>query len=282
MKKSLGLWGLLFPAGFWLFFFFLVPLGIVLVYSFAQRGVYGGIEWAFSLENYARALDPLYVKILWRSLGMALFTTIFCLLCGYPFAYFIAFAPARLKNLLLILLIIPFWTNFLIRTYAWIVILQEEGLINSLLLSIGVIRQPLNLLYTPMSVMLGMVYGYLPFMVLPLYSSLEKLQPALLEASMDLGANRLKTFLHVTLPLTAPGIAAGVVLVFIPTIGEFIIPDILGGAKTVLIGNLITNQFLTARDWPFGAAITFIVVLFVLAGLGISFKTLQNEEFIGS
>lgn len=282
MKKSLGLWGLLFPAGFWLFFFFLVPLGIVLVYSFAQRGVYGGIEWAFSLENYARALDPLYVKILWRSLGMALFTTIFCLLCGYPFAYFIAFAPAQLKNLLLILLIIPFWTNFLIRTYAWIVILQEEGLINSLLLSIGVIRQPLNLLYTPMSVMLGMVYGYLPFMVLPLYSSLEKLQPALLEASMDLGANRLKTFLHVTLPLTAPGIAAGVVLVFIPTIGEFIIPDILGGAKTVLIGNLITNQFLTARDWPFGAAITFIVVLFVLAGLGISFKTLQNEEFIGS
>ena len=282
MKKSLGLWGLLFPAGFWLFFFFLVPLGIVLVYSFTQRGVYGGIEWAFSLENYARALDPLYVKILWRSLGMALFTTIFCLLCGYPFAYFIAFAPARLKNLLLILLIIPFWTNFLIRTYAWIVILQEEGLINSLLLSIGVIRQPLNLLYTPMSVMLGMVYGYLPFMVLPLYSSLEKLQPALIEASMDLGANRLKTFLHVTLPLTAPGIAAGVVLVFIPTIGEFIIPDILGGAKTVLIGNLITNQFLTARDWPFGAAITFIVVLFVLAGLGISFKTLQNEEFIGS
>ena len=282
MKKSLGLWGLLFPAGFWLFFFFLVPLGIVLAYSFAQRGVYGGIEWAFSLENYARALDPLYVKILWRSLGMALFTTIFCLVCGYPFAYFIAFAPARLKNLLLILLIIPFWTNFLIRTYAWIVILQEEGLINSLLLSIGVIRQPLNLLYTPTSVMLGMVYGYLPFMVLPLYSSLEKLQPALLEASMDLGANRLKTFLHVTLPLTAPGIAAGIVLVFIPTIGEFIIPDILGGAKTVLIGNLITNQFLTARDWPFGAAITFIVVLFVLAGLGISFKTLQNEEFIGS
>lgn len=282
MKKSLGLWGLLFPAGFWLFFFFLVPLGIVLAYSFAQRGVYGGIEWAFSLENYARALDPLYVKILWRSLGMALFTTIFCLVCGYPFAYFIAFAPARLKNLLLILLIIPFWTNFLIRTYAWIVILQEEGLINSLLLSIGVIRQPLNLLYTPTSVMLGMVYGYLPFMVLPLYSSLEKLQPALLEASMDLGANRLKTFLHVTLPLTAPGIAAGIVLVFIPTIGEFIIPDILGGAKTVLIGNLITNQFLTARDWPFGAAITFIVVLFVLVGLGISFKTLQNEELIGS
>ncbi len=281
MKKSFGLWALLFPAGFWLFFFFLVPLGIILAYSFVLRGVYGGVEWTATLENYTRAIDPLYVKILWRSLGIALFTTMFCLVCGYPLAYFIAFAPARWKNLLLILLIIPFWTNFLIRTYSWIVILQEEGLINSLLLSIGVIRQPLNLLYTMKSVMIGMVYGYLPFMVLPLYSSLEKLQPSLLEASMDLGANRIKTFLHVTLPLTAPGIAAGVMLVFIPTIGEFVIPDLLGGAKTVLVGNLITNQFLTARDWPFGAAITFILVVFVLAGLGLSFKFIGNEELIG-
>lgn len=281
MKKSFGLWALLFPAGFWLVFFFLVPLGIVLVYSFVLRGVYGGVEWTGTLENYARALDPLYAKILWRSLVIALFTTIFCLLCGYPLAYFIAFAPERWKNLLLILLIIPFWTNFLIRTYSWIVILQEEGLINSLLLSMGIIRQPLNLLYTMKSIMIGMVYGYLPFMVLPLYSSLEKLQPSLLEASMDLGANRLRTFLHVTLPLTAPGIAAGVMLVFIPTIGEFVIPDLLGGAKTVLVGNVITNQFLTARDWPFGAAITFILVVFVLVGLGLSFKFIGNEELIG-
>ena len=281
MKKSFGLWALLFPAGFWLFFFFLVPLGIVLVYSFVLRGVYGGVEWTGTLENYTRAIDPLYAKILWRSLGIALFTTLFCLLCGYPLAYFIAFAPARWKNLLLILLIIPFWTNFLIRTYSWIVILQEEGLINSLLLSMGIIRQPLNLLYTMKSVMIGMVYGYLPFMVLPLYSSLEKLQPSLLEASMDLGANRVRTFLHVTLPLTAPGIVAGVMLVFIPTIGEFVIPDLLGGAKTVLVGNVITNQFLTARDWPFGAAITFILVVFVLVGLGLSFKFIGNEELIG-
>lgn len=281
MKKSFGLWALLFPAGFWLFFFFLVPLGIVLVYSFVLRGVYGGVEWTGTLENYTRAIDPLYAKILWRSLGIALFTTIFCLLCGYPLAYFIAFAPARWKNLLLILLIIPFWTNFLIRTYSWIVILQEEGLLNSLLLSMGIIRQPLNLLYTMKSIMIGMVYGYLPFMVLPLYSSLEKLQPSLLEASMDLGANRVRTFLHVTLPLTAPGIVAGVMLVFIPTIGEFVIPDLLGGAKTVLVGNVITNQFLTARDWPFGAAITFILVVFVLVGLGLSFKFIGNEELIG-
>jgi len=281
MKKTLGLWGLLFPAVFWLFFFFLVPLAIILVYSFLERGTYGGIRWIFTWENYTRAVDPLYVKILWRSLGIAVFTTLFCLVCGYPFAYFIAFAPPKLKNLLLLLLIIPFWTNFLIRTYAWIVLLQDEGLINSMLLYAGIIRQPLSLLYNVKAVMIGMVYGYLPFMVLPLYSTLEKLQPALLEASMDLGANRIKTFLHITVPLTAPGIAAGVVLVFVPTIGEFVIPDILGGAKSVLIGNIITNQYLTARDWPFGSAITFILATFVLIGLGIFFKYNKDVDLIG-
>ena len=281
MKKLFGLWGLLFPAGFWLLVFFLLPLGIILVYSFVERGVYGGIEWIFTWENYTRAFDPLYVKILWRSLGIALFTTVFCLLCGYPLAYFIAFAPAKWKNILLILLIIPFWTNFLIRTYAWIVILQDQGLLNSMLLRFGIIREPLNILYNVKAVMLGMVYGYLPFMVLPLYASLEKLQISHLEASMDLGANRFKTFLHITIPLTAPGIAAGIVLVFVPTIGEFVIPDILGGAKSILIGNIITNQFLTARDWPFGAAITFILVIFVLLSLGLFFKFSKNGELIG-
>jgi len=281
MRKFLGLWGLLFPAGFWLFFFFLLPLGIILVYSFAERGVYGGIEWVFTLENYSRAFDPLYIKILWRSLGIATLTTVLCLAGGYPLAYFIACASAKWKNLLLILLIIPFWTNFLIRTYAWIVLLQEQGLINSTLLQFGIIREPLSLLYNLKSVMLGMVYGYLPFMVLPIYASLEKLQPSLLEASMDLGANRVKTFLNVTIPLTAPGIAAGVTLVFVPTIGEFVIPDLLGGAKSVLIGNIITNQFLTARDWPFGAAITFILVIFVLLGLKIFLNVSKNGEFIG-
>lgn len=281
MKKLVGFWALVFPAYFWLFFFFLVPLGIILAYSFLQRGLYGGIEWVFTLENYIRAFDPLYVKILWRSIGIALFTTVFCILCGYPLAYFIAFAPPKLKNLLLILLVIPFWTNFLIRTYAWIAILQDQGLINIILLHLGIIREPLSLLYNMKSVMLGMLYGYLPFMVLPIYASLEKLQPSLLEASMDLGANRVKTFFYITIPLTAPGIAAGVILVFVPTIGEFVIPDILGGAKSVLIGNIITNQFLTARDWPFGAAITFILVVFVLIGLSLFFKFSKNEDFIG-
>ncbi|MBD3305571.1 ABC transporter permease subunit, partial [candidate division KSB3 bacterium] len=252
MKKFLGFGGLLFPAYFWLVAFFLVPLGIILVYSFVQRGLYGGIEWVFSWENYTRSVDPLYLKILWRSLGIGGLTTVCCLLCGYPLAYFIAFAPARLKTLLLILLVIPFWTNFLIRTYAWIAILQDQGVINMALERLGLIREPLDLLYNLKSVMLGMIYGYLPFMVLPIYASLEKLQPALLEASMDLGANRVKTFLYVTIPLSAPGVIAGIILVFVPTIGEFVIPDILGGAKSILVGNIITNQFLTARDWPFG------------------------------
>ncbi|PIE33014.1 spermidine/putrescine ABC transporter permease [candidate division KSB3 bacterium] len=281
MKKLFGLWGLLFPAGFWLLVFFLLPLGIILMYSFIERGVYGGVEWVFTWENYTRAFDPLYVNTLWRSLGIALFTTVFCLVCGYPLAYFIAFAPAKWKNLLLVLLIIPFWTNFLIRTYAWIVILQDQGLLNSMLLRFGIIREPLDILYNLKAVMLGLVYGYLPFMVLPIYASLEKLQISHLEASMDLGANRLKTFMNITIPLTAPGIAAGVVLVFVPTIGEFVIPDILGGAKSILIGNIITNQFLTARDWPFGAAITFILVIFVLIGLGIFFRFSKNGELIG-
>lgn len=271
-KKLLGLWGLLFPAWFWLVTFFLVPLGLILVYSFIQRGIYGGVEWTFTWENYARSIDPLYLKILWRSFGVALFTTGFCLICGYPLAYFIAFAPERWKNFFLMLLIIPFWTNFLIRTYAWIAILQDQGLVNRTLLALRLIHQPLQLLYTMKSVMLGMIYGYLPFMVLPIYTSLEKLDESLLEASMDLGANRIRTFLHVTVPLTIPGIVAGVILVFVPTIGEFVIPDILGGAKSILIGNIITNQFLTARDWPFGSAITFVIVLFVLIGLGMYFR----------
>ena len=281
MKRTLGLWGLLFPAGFWLLFFFIVPLGLIIVYSFAQRGLYGGIDWVFTWENYTRSFDPLYFKIFWRSSGIAVFTTVFCLLCGYPLAYFIAFASPRLKNFLLILLIIPFWTNFLIRTYAWIVILQDQGVINTSLLHFGIIREPLSLLYNIRAVMIGMLYGYLPFMVLPIYASLEKLNPLLLEASMDLGANRIKTFVYVTIPLTLPGIVAGIILVFVPTIGEFIIPDILGGAKTILLGNIVTNQFLTARDWPFGSAMTMLLVVFVLIGLSIYFKFSNEGEFLG-
>jgi spermidine/putrescine transport system permease protein len=256
--------------------FFLLPLLIMLVYSFAQRGTYGGfkpiedwgnylvsVEWA---SNYIRSLEPIYLEIYFRSLWMALLTTILCLVIGYPMAYFISLKiRPSFKNVMLTLVVIPFWTSFLIRTYAWIIILRSEGLINNALIAIGWISAPIEtLLYSEFAVMLGLVYGELPFMILPLYASIEKLDLSLLEAAGDLGANSFWTFWKVTVPLTLPGIVAGIVLVFIPTIGAFITPDLLGGAKSILVGNLIQNQFAVARDKPFGSAISFGLTTFVL------------------
>ena len=196
---------------------------------------------------------------------MALLTTALCLVISYPVAYYIAVvAPARRKNLLLALVVIPFWTSFLIRTYAWMLLLRTEGLINTLLLSTGLIDAPLNLLYNEMAVMVGLVYGELPFMILPLYASLEKLDLTLLEAAGDLGAHHASTFWRITVPLTMPGIVAGIVLVFIPSIGQFVVSDLLGGAKSMLAGNLIQNQFAVARNKPFGSAVAFELTAVVL------------------
>lgn len=257
-----------------IFFFF--PLLITLLYSFAQRDTYGGIrvvqDWgqylrsAEWISNYVRSFEPIYVEIYFRSLWMASLTTALCLLIGYPISYFIALrVKPSWKNTLLTLVIIPFWTSFLIRTYAWIIILRSEGLINQFLMNIGLIQSPIEtLLYSEFAVMLGLVYGELPFMILPLYASIEKLDVSLLEAANDLGANSFWTFFKVTVPLTMPGIAAGIILVFIPTIGTFITPDLLGGAKSILVGNLIQNQFAIARDKPFGSAICFGLTAFVL------------------
>jgi spermidine/putrescine transport system permease protein len=260
--------------------FFLGPLVIMLVISFATRGTYGGLKpiedlgayvasGAF-LKSYATSLEPLYLQIAWRSLWMAVVTTLLCLLVGYPIAYYVAvLAPARRKNLLLALIVIPFWTSFLIRTYAWMLILRTEGLINTVLLHYGLASQPLELLYNNFAVMIGLVYGELPFMILPLYASLEKLDLSLLEAGSDLGANAVSTFWRVTVPLTMPGIVAGIILVFIPSLGQFVVSDLLGGAKTILLGNLIQNQFAVARNKPFGSAIAFelmaVVMLLLLA-----------------
>jgi spermidine/putrescine transport system permease protein len=257
-----------------IFFFF--PLVIMLLYSFAQRDTYGGIriiqDWSQYLRsaewisNYVRSFEPIYVEIYFRSLWMAILCTALCLLIGYPIAYFIALrVKPTWKNTLLTFVIIPFWTSFLIRTYAWIIILRSEGLINQFLMSIGMIQTPIEtLLYSEFAVILGLVYGELPFMILPLYASIEKLDVSLLEAANDLGANSFWTFFKVTVPLTMPGIAAGIILVFIPTIGTFITPDLLGGAKSILVGNLIQNQFAIARDKPFGSAICFGLTAFVL------------------
>ena len=280
MKKIFNLWVLLFPAVFWLVVFFLAPLAIIGVYSFTQRNPYGSVTWVFTWSNYLKALNWLYLKTLFRSFGMAFVTTLACLVIGYPMAYYIAFASPKVKNVLLLFLVIPFWTNFLLRTYAWMGILQERGVLNLILMRLGLIDEPLQLLFTFKGLMIGMIYGYLPFMVLPIYTSLEKLNPLLLEVSMDLGAKPFETLRRVTIPLTLPGIVAGIVLVFVPAIGEFVIPNILGGAKALLIGNVIANQFLTIRNWPFGAALTVILIVFVLLGLGVVFKY-SNVEVTG-
>lgn len=254
----------LFPAVFWLMFFFVIPLTIIFVYSFFERGIYGGIEYVFSFNNYYRVIDPLYLKAVLRTVYIASLNTLICLIIGYPLAYFISNQSQRRKNILLFLVTLPFWTNFLVRIYAWMIILRTEGFLNNVLLWMNLINKPFEILFTDKAVLIGMVYGYLPFMILPLYASIEKLDRNYLDAARDLGATPIKTFWRVIIPLTKPGIIAGSILVFVPSLGAFIIPDLLGGAKSMMIGNLIKDQFLSARDWPFGSALSFIVMAVVL------------------
>jgi spermidine/putrescine transport system permease protein len=232
--------------------------------SFLSRGEYGQVVFKFTFDNYVSLFNPVYGQIMVFSLLVGLGTTVFCLLIGYPMAYYIARAPARKRSLLLFLILLPFWTNFIIRIFAWMMILRSGGLLDSVLMSLHITKAPLNLLYTPTAVMIGMVYEFLPFMVLPLYTSLEKVDNSLLEAAADLGAPPWKAFLRVTLPLSVPGMIAGTILTFIPAMGMFVVPDILGGAKTILIGNVIRNQFLTARNWPLGAAFSMVLMLLTM------------------
>ncbi|HET9333603.1 MAG TPA: ABC transporter permease [Gemmatimonadota bacterium] len=259
-------WGLLAPGTLWLVLFFAVPILIMAAYSVMERGTYGGVEPGFTLEAYARFFDPLYLRILVRTLMLAAITTLLCLAVGYPMAYAIA-AAGRWKHALLFLVVLPFWTSFLVRTYAIMFLLRDTGLVNSVLMGIGLTDAPLTLLYTPGAVLAGLVYGYLPFMVLPVYASLEKLDPALLEAAESLGARPVARFVRVTLPLSMPGVVAGCLLVFIPSLGAFLTPDLLGGAKQVMVGNLIQQQFGAARDWPFGSAVSFVLIALVLAAV---------------
>src|SRR5713226_8573999 len=272
---KLRFWFLL-PARVWLALLLAAPLAIVCVYSVLTRGAYGGVSLPATPENYARFFDPLYGAILLRSLLMAAAATALCLLFGFPLALFISRARRR-RGLYLFLVILPFWTSFLVRTYAWLFLLRDTGLVNTVLLSLGLIREPLSLLYNNGAVLLGLVYGYLPFMILPLYATLERLDPALLEAAADLGAKPLSALLRVVIPLSAPGIRAGSILVFIPCVGAFLTPDLLGGGKTVMIGNLVQNQFTTARDWPFGSAVSLVLMaIFVL--LVVLFLRRDTEE----
>ena len=267
-------WLLLTPMLAWLIAFVIAPTLILLVYSFCQRDDLGEVVYVFTWDNYRRIFfdsdtgefGTTYFTVFIRSVVYAGLTTVICLVVGYPVAWFIGRAPEGRRNLLLTLVMIPFWTSFLIRTYAWITILSTNGLLNGFLQYTNLITEPFEMLYTPGAVVLGLVYSYLPFLILPVYGSVEKLDNSLVEAAFDLGAGPVRAFQKVILPLTRPGIVAGVLLVFIPAIGMFAITQLMGGGTDPTIGEVIQNQFMQARDWPFGAALGMtLVVMFALA-----------------
>jgi spermidine/putrescine transport system permease protein len=270
-RSRFGLF-LALPPALYLVLLFALPLVIVLIYSFATRGPTGQTLLAdWNLDAYARLANPLVREIALRSLGYAALTTIICLLVAYPFAYFIASRPAAVRNLMLVGVMIPFWSNYLVRTYAWRVLLSSTGPLSQLtdLVGLGQTR----LLFTNTAVVLGLVYGYLPFMVLPLYAAVERIDHSLIEAARDLYASGPRAFWKVTWPLSRPGVVAGSILVFIPTLGEYVTPEILGGSKTTMLGSYIVRQFLSARDWPFGSALSLVVMLVMLTATVVYFRT---------
>ncbi|MFH4482594.1 spermidine/putrescine ABC transporter permease PotB [Vibrio diabolicus] len=248
----------------WLTLFVLVPNVMIIGTSFLTRDEANLIEMTFTFDNYLRLLDPLYAKVLMHSFYMAIVATLLCLVIGYPFAYIVAKMPEKWRPFMLFLVIVPFWTNSLIRTYGLKIVLGTQGILNKSLMAIEIIDKPLRIMYTETAVMIGLVYILLPFMILPLYSAIEKLDNTYIEAAKDLGANKLQTITKVILPLTMPGIIGGCLLVLLPALGMFYISDLLGGAKNLLIGNVIKSQVLNARDWPFGAA-TSIALTFAMA-----------------
>jgi spermidine/putrescine transport system permease protein len=278
---SLGLAGLLAPVTIWLGLFFLVPLLLILTYSFGTSGVYGGITLGFNPGNYLKVFDPLYLEIIVRTFVIALINTLLCLALGYPLAYFIAFKGGSWKYILILMVMIPFWTSLLLRAYAWVVILNGNGIANRALQFLGITDEPLTLIFTPQAVMMGMVYSYLPFMILPLYASLEKFDVRLKEAAQDLGASRWHTFWRVTFPLSIPGLIAGSILVFIPSAGEFVIPDLLGGSQTTMTGNLIRAQFGQARDWAFGSALSVMLAVLLLGAIMFYVRKVGTEKLEG-
>lgn len=284
-SRGLALAGLLAPGTLLLAGFFLVPLGIMAVYSLLSPGLYGGVEWEFYPFNYGRVLgaplgdveefDPVYAGIFVRSLRLALVTVAVCLVLAYPAAFWVSRLPGQRKPLVLFLVTLPFFASLIIRIYAWMLVLKPTGVLTRAMEALGLGHLAPDLMFTEAAVVIGLCYVLLPFMFLPVYASVEKLDPALSQASADLGATPLQGFLRVTLPLTAPGVLAGCLLVFIPALGNFIVPALLGGAKVMLVGNTIEQQFLAARNWPFGAALAMLVlstILLAMLGLALRFR----------
>jgi spermidine/putrescine transport system permease protein len=260
---------------FWLTVFIFLPNLLVLTVSFLSRDNENLVVIIPTLKNYLNIADPVYFKVLLNSCKLAAITTLISLVAAFPFAAILSHLPARLRNISLLLIIIPFWTSALIRTYCIKIILTTNGLLNSFLMKLSIITEPMNLLYTNGAVIVGLVYTLLPFMILPLYATMEKLDIRFIEAARDLGAGYLNTLIRVIIPLSAPGIIAGALLVFLPALGLFYIPDILGGAKTLMLGNLIKNQFLDARNWPFGSALSVILTLIMGILLAVNYKTVK-------
>jgi spermidine/putrescine transport system permease protein len=259
------------PTVLWVLAFFAVPLGMVIVYSFATISlVTFDISFGWTLSNYRQISDPLYLHTLVRSVVLSVSTTIGCLLLGFPLAYFISRQAPRWQRLMLVLVIVPFWTSFIVRTYAIVNLLQNNGPLNDALNGLGIVHGTLGLLYTPQSIAIGIIYSYLPLMVLPIYVSLERIDPALLDAASDLGANGRRAFRRVVLPLARPGVVVGCIIVGIPAMGEYVIPEILGGGKTLMLGNVITDQYLSVGDIPFGSAIAVVLMVVMAAALLVS------------
>ena len=259
------------PAYLYLIFFFVISLFIVFIYSFATRNRFGGTDLSgWNLDSYARISEPIVRDVLFRSVWLAFLTTVICLVIAYPFAYFLSTRRVAVRNIMLVFVMIPFWTNFLVRNFAWRVILGNDGPLTNATEFVGL--GSTELLFTQTAVVLGLVYGYLPFMILPLYAAIERIDRRLLEASRDLYGTGLQSFRHVLFPLSMPGVIAGSILVFVPSLGAYVTPEILGGAKTTLLGSYIVTQFLTARNWPFGAALSFVLMLVMLVTTIVYFR----------
>jgi spermidine/putrescine transport system permease protein len=278
VRSRLGAGPLTLPGLGWLCLFFVVPLAIIFVVSLGTRDRFGGVVLDHvSLDNYRTALSPEFLPTVWNSFRYAGLTAVFSIAIGYPVAYWISRHGGAYKALLLILVMLPFWTSYLIRTYAWMIILRDNGVVNSLLQAVGITDEPIILLNTDLSVVLGMTYGFLPFAILPLFVSIDRLDDALIAAARDLYASGRSAFLHVTLPLTMPGIIAAAMLTFIPAIGDFVTPDLLGGAQTTTIAKIVQVQFLSARDWPGGAALGFLLMLVTIGGTLATLRVLRQE-----
>ncbi len=278
-RNQVMLLGLLTPTSLFLFFFFISPLLIMLTYSFLEPGLYGGVEWHFYHWNYGRIFgwadgvyeefDSVYLKILGRSVALALATVACTLVICYPVAFWMTTLSNKAKAFFVLMITLPFFASMIVRLYAWVLILRDSGFASQFLQWLGIIKEPLNLMFTGTAVIIGMVYIFIPFMFLPIYSSVEKLDKTLIQASQDLGASPFTTFRRIIFPMTLPGIMAGSVLVFIPSLGNFVVPDLLGGSKVLMIGNMVEQQFLYARNWPFGAALSMVITLFMLILLAI-------------